>query len=172
MVKVDLAQSAKHFRSQEYRMMVLRRGIYSSAMDSQATKGSAWFNISADCYQRQSCGSKVEEILPGLAALSSKERKEDKDLARVSALLSTRRGGSLPGMVGGTWKSLPHSRCATLLKIRAPEYLALDGDDIYLVKEFMNGGKYAAAICHGQQIFSAAGVLKSRIHIQMTHNIA
>lgn len=43
---------------------------------------------------------------------------------------------------------------------RAPEYLALDEDVIKLVKEFMEAGKPVASICHGQQILSAAGVLK------------
>lgn len=43
---------------------------------------------------------------------------------------------------------------------RAPEYLALDEEVITLVKKFMNGGKPVASICHGQQILSAAGVLK------------
>lgn len=43
---------------------------------------------------------------------------------------------------------------------RAPEYLALNGEVISLVREFMNGGKPVASICHGQQILAAAGVLK------------
>lgn len=43
---------------------------------------------------------------------------------------------------------------------RAPEYLALDETVIKLVKEFMEAGKPVASICHGQQILSAAGVLK------------
>lgn len=45
---------------------------------------------------------------------------------------------------------------------RAPEYLALDEEVITLVKKFMNGGKPVASICHGQQILSAAGVLKGK----------
>lgn len=45
---------------------------------------------------------------------------------------------------------------------RAPEYLALNGEVISLVRKFMNGGKPVASICHGQQILAAAGVLKGR----------
>lgn len=43
---------------------------------------------------------------------------------------------------------------------RAPEYLALDDKVLALVKKFMDEGKPVASICHGQQILSAAGVLK------------
>lgn len=43
---------------------------------------------------------------------------------------------------------------------RAPEYLSLDPEVIELVKHFMDAGKPIASICHGQQILSAAGVLK------------
>ncbi|KAK6127508.1 hypothetical protein DH2020_038752 [Rehmannia glutinosa] len=45
---------------------------------------------------------------------------------------------------------------------RAPEYLALNDEVIQLVKEFMESGKPVASICHGQQILSAAGVLKGK----------
>ncbi|KAI3462245.1 hypothetical protein Pfo_018908 [Paulownia fortunei] len=45
---------------------------------------------------------------------------------------------------------------------RAPEYLALNDKVIQLVKEFMESGKPVASICHGQQILSAAGVLKGK----------
>ncbi|XP_073102665.1 protein DJ-1 homolog D isoform X1 [Elaeis guineensis] len=45
---------------------------------------------------------------------------------------------------------------------RAPEYLALNDKVIALVKEFMANGKPVASICHGQQILSAAGVLKGK----------
>ncbi|KAJ0695024.1 putative lactoylglutathione lyase [Helianthus annuus] len=45
---------------------------------------------------------------------------------------------------------------------RAPEYLALDPTVIKLVKHFMDSGKPVASICHGQQILSAAGVLKGK----------
>ncbi|XP_020593726.1 protein DJ-1 homolog D [Phalaenopsis equestris] len=45
---------------------------------------------------------------------------------------------------------------------RAPEYLALDEKVIDLVKHFMDTKKPVASICHGQQILSAAGVLKGR----------
>ncbi|CAH1421854.1 unnamed protein product [Lactuca virosa] len=45
---------------------------------------------------------------------------------------------------------------------RAPEYLALDQDVIKLVRHFMDAGKPIASICHGQQILSAAGVLKGK----------
>ncbi|CAH9148640.1 unnamed protein product [Cuscuta epithymum] len=45
---------------------------------------------------------------------------------------------------------------------RAPEYLALDNHVLRLVKEFMESNKPVASICHGQQILSAAGVLKGK----------
>ncbi|KZV29041.1 protein DJ-1D [Dorcoceras hygrometricum] len=45
---------------------------------------------------------------------------------------------------------------------RAPEYLALDENVLKLVKEFMESAKPVASICHGQQILSAAGVLKGK----------
>ncbi len=45
---------------------------------------------------------------------------------------------------------------------RAPEYLRLDGRVISLVQSFAKANKPIAAICHGQQILSAAGVLKDR----------
>eukprot|EP00262_Sarcandra_glabra_P006774 TRINITY_DN19325_c0_g1_i1.p1 TRINITY_DN19325_c0_g1~~TRINITY_DN19325_c0_g1_i1.p1 ORF type:complete len:388 (-),score=53.85 TRINITY_DN19325_c0_g1_i1:171-1334(-) len=45
---------------------------------------------------------------------------------------------------------------------RAPEYLALDEKVIAIVKHFMELGKPVASICHGQQILSAAGVLKGK----------
>ncbi|CAK9169813.1 unnamed protein product [Ilex paraguariensis] len=45
---------------------------------------------------------------------------------------------------------------------RAPEYLALDGNVIKLVRDFMESKKPVASICHGQQILAAAGVLKGR----------
>lgn len=45
---------------------------------------------------------------------------------------------------------------------RAPEYLALNARVIAIVKEFMEAKKPVASICHGQQILSAAGVLKGR----------
>lgn len=45
---------------------------------------------------------------------------------------------------------------------RAPEYLALDGKVIALVKHFMESKKPVASICHGQQILAAADVLKGK----------
>ncbi|KAL5721598.1 D-lactate dehydratase [Ranunculus cassubicifolius] len=45
---------------------------------------------------------------------------------------------------------------------RAPEYLALDEKVLAIAKHFMESGKPVASICHGQQILSAAGVLKGR----------
>ncbi|XP_058090440.1 protein DJ-1 homolog D [Magnolia sinica] len=45
---------------------------------------------------------------------------------------------------------------------RAPEYLALDEKVLAVVKEFMEAGKPVASICHGQQILSAAGLLKGK----------
>lgn len=43
---------------------------------------------------------------------------------------------------------------------RAPEYLALNEKVLDIVKGFTAAGKPIASICHGQQILSAAGVLK------------
>jgi protease I len=45
---------------------------------------------------------------------------------------------------------------------RAPEYLRLDAKVLELTRHFANGGKPIAAICHGLQILTAAGVLKGR----------
>ena len=45
---------------------------------------------------------------------------------------------------------------------RAPEYLRLNADVIRLVQEFAAAGKPIAAVCHGVQILTAAGVLKGR----------
>ncbi|KAL1566722.1 Protein DJ-1 D [Salvia divinorum] len=45
---------------------------------------------------------------------------------------------------------------------RAPEYLALNDKVIQVVKEFMGSNKPVASICHGQQILSAANVLKGK----------
>lgn len=45
---------------------------------------------------------------------------------------------------------------------RAPEYLALNEKVIEIVREFMEKKKPVASICHGQQILSAAGVLKGK----------
>ncbi|XP_062211673.1 protein DJ-1 homolog D-like [Phragmites australis] len=45
---------------------------------------------------------------------------------------------------------------------RDPEYLALNDEVISLMKGFVDKGKPIASICHGQQILSAAGVLKGK----------
>jgi protease I len=45
---------------------------------------------------------------------------------------------------------------------RAPEYLRLNERVLNIVREFMTSGRPVAAICHGLQILTAAGVLKSR----------
>src|SRR5262245_42719736 len=45
---------------------------------------------------------------------------------------------------------------------RAPEYLRLDETVISVVRHFFAHTKPVAAICHGPQILSAAGVLKGR----------
>jgi protease I len=42
---------------------------------------------------------------------------------------------------------------------RAPEYLRMNARVLEIVKHFANAGKPIAAICHGPQILSAAGVL-------------
>jgi protease I len=45
---------------------------------------------------------------------------------------------------------------------RAPEYLRLNEKVLETVRHFFQVGKPVAAICHGPQILSAAGVLKGR----------
>ena len=45
---------------------------------------------------------------------------------------------------------------------RAPEYLRLNEQVLTIVRKFSEAGKPIAAICHGLQILSAAGVLKGR----------
>jgi len=45
---------------------------------------------------------------------------------------------------------------------RAPEYLRLNSRVLEIVKEFFDEKKPVAAICHGIQILSAAGVLKGK----------
>jgi protease I len=45
---------------------------------------------------------------------------------------------------------------------RAPEYLRLNPDVIKAVRYFFEADKPVAAICHGAQLLSAAGVLKGR----------
>lgn len=45
---------------------------------------------------------------------------------------------------------------------RAPEYLRLNPDVIALVKAFNQAKKPIAAICHGPQVLTAAGVLEGR----------
>lgn len=45
---------------------------------------------------------------------------------------------------------------------RAPEYLRLNPKVLTLVRHFAEAGKPIAAICHGAQILTAAGVLRDR----------
>lgn len=45
---------------------------------------------------------------------------------------------------------------------RAPEYLRLNEDVLAVVKHFATAEKPIAAICHGAQLLSAAGVLQGR----------
>jgi len=45
---------------------------------------------------------------------------------------------------------------------RAPEYLRLNQKVIEIVKYFFSANKPVAAICHGIQILTAAGVVKGR----------
>ena len=45
---------------------------------------------------------------------------------------------------------------------RAPEYLRLNPDVLAIVRHFAETGKPLAAICHGAQLLSAAGVLTGR----------
>jgi protease I len=45
---------------------------------------------------------------------------------------------------------------------RAPEYLRLDEKLLEMVRHFFDADKPVAAICHGAQILSAAGVIKGR----------
>jgi len=45
---------------------------------------------------------------------------------------------------------------------RAPEYIRTDADCQRIVRQFVDGGKPVAALCHGPLILAAAGVLKGR----------
>lgn len=45
---------------------------------------------------------------------------------------------------------------------RAPEYLRLNGRVLEIVRNFFQRNKPVAAICHGPQVLTAAGVLKGR----------
>ena len=45
---------------------------------------------------------------------------------------------------------------------RAPEYLRLDDDVLAVVRHFADAGKPIAAICHGVQLLTAAGVVEGR----------
>lgn len=45
---------------------------------------------------------------------------------------------------------------------RAPEYLRLNADVLKIVREFAANNRPIAAICHGLQILTAAGVVKGR----------
>ena len=45
---------------------------------------------------------------------------------------------------------------------RAPEYLRLDEKVLGVVRHFFREDKPVAAICHGAQVLTAAGVLKGR----------
>ena len=45
---------------------------------------------------------------------------------------------------------------------RAPEYLRLDGEVLEIIKHFFTANKPVAAICHGIQILTAAGVVEGR----------
>lgn len=45
---------------------------------------------------------------------------------------------------------------------RAPEYLRLNGAVLDIVRQFAKDNKPIAAICHGAQILTAAGVLKGK----------
>ncbi|MGI6656877.1 MAG: DJ-1/PfpI family protein [Desulfobulbus sp.] len=45
---------------------------------------------------------------------------------------------------------------------RAPEYIRLDQEVLAMVRHFAGAGKPIAAICHGPQVLTAAGVLQGR----------
>ena len=45
---------------------------------------------------------------------------------------------------------------------RAPEYLRLDEKVLSMVRHFFREDKPVAAICHGAQVLTAAGVIKGR----------
>lgn len=45
---------------------------------------------------------------------------------------------------------------------RAPEYLRLDARVIGLIRNFFTQGKPIAAVCHGAQLLTAAGIVKDR----------
>lgn len=46
---------------------------------------------------------------------------------------------------------------------RAPEYLRLNENVLNIIRHFANNDKPIAAICHGAQMTSAAGILKGRV---------
>ncbi|HSO07310.1 MAG TPA: DJ-1/PfpI family protein [Pelomicrobium sp.] len=66
--------------------------------------------------------------------------------------------------LNATWSEVkPESYDALVLAGgRAPEYLRLDERVIRAVRHFAEAGKPIAAICHGIQILTAAGVVKGR----------
>ena len=45
---------------------------------------------------------------------------------------------------------------------RAPEYLRLDSKVLEIVRHFFEAGKPVAALCHGAQLLTAAGVVEGR----------
>jgi protease I len=45
---------------------------------------------------------------------------------------------------------------------RAPEYLRMNQSVLEIVRHFFNAGKPVAALCHGAQLLTAAGVAKGR----------
>jgi len=45
---------------------------------------------------------------------------------------------------------------------RAPEYLRLNADVLKMVRHFFDANKPVAAVCHGPQLLTAAGVVKGR----------
>ena len=48
---------------------------------------------------------------------------------------------------------------------RAPEYIRLNEQVLTIVKEFSAANKAIAAVCHGQQVLVAAGVLEGKLCI-------
>ncbi len=45
---------------------------------------------------------------------------------------------------------------------RAPEYIRLNKNVLEMVRHFFDAGKPVAAVCHGAQVLTAAGVVKGR----------
>jgi len=67
-------------------------------------------------------------------------------------------------VLNATWSEVRSDSYDALLISggRAPEYLRLDESLLTMVRQFFAQGKPVAAVCHGPQILTAAGVVKGR----------